>query len=145
MPDGQPFGLRAKFRAVSRALRASYDAEGVGGGAPKDTIVFFYGTTCPSGWAEYSDARGRYLVGLRPGGALGSGPGTALGDQENRAVGKHTHSLNQERPLLGGAFCGGGGGCAAWIGGEFSFSIGAAGSVDGTNAPYIQLLVCKKN
>jgi len=32
MPTDQPFNLRAKFRAVSRALRASYDAEGVGGG-----------------------------------------------------------------------------------------------------------------
>jgi len=32
MPTDQPFDLQAKFRAVSRALRASYDAEGVGGG-----------------------------------------------------------------------------------------------------------------
>jgi len=31
MPTDQPFDLRAKFRAVSRRLRASYDAEGVGG------------------------------------------------------------------------------------------------------------------
>ena len=32
MPADQPFDLQAKFRAVSRALRASYDAEGVRGG-----------------------------------------------------------------------------------------------------------------
>lgn len=31
MPTDQPFDLRAKLRAVSRALRASYEAESVGG------------------------------------------------------------------------------------------------------------------
>lgn len=58
---------------------------------PPQMIAFSRTATCPSGWSEYTTARGRYLVGLPSGGTNAGTAGTALTNTENRAVGQHTH------------------------------------------------------
>tara|TARA_Y100000310_G_scaffold46368_1_gene43060 strand:+ start:1055 stop:2080 length:1026 start_codon:yes stop_codon:yes gene_type:complete len=61
-------------------------------GESANQIAFFTGA-CPTGWSEYTAMRGRYVVGT-PSGGTGEGTvGTALSDQENRAVGQHTHTF----------------------------------------------------
>jgi hypothetical protein len=59
---------------------------------PSGAILYFNGA-CPSGWTEFTNARGRYVVGLTSGGTLNTGVGTALSNQENRATGQHTHAI----------------------------------------------------
>jgi hypothetical protein len=130
--------------------------------------MFFNRGTCPGGWSEYTDARGRYLVGLTSGGSLGTLVGADLTDKEDRATGYHFHYV---QALLGSDDWG----WAQATPGQHSrrplfdlvpddpfspeveitedsahntygpvfFSPGRA--IYGTNAPYVQLLVCEKN
>lgn len=51
-------------------------------------------TSCPTGSAEYTTARGFYIVGLPSGGTSATSVGTALTDLENRAAGQHLHSVD---------------------------------------------------
>jgi len=132
-------------------------------------MVMFYSTasTCPTGWAEYTEARGLYVVSLNSGGTLASTVGTVLSNAENRAVGQHTHAISDptHTPTVYGKRVPSG--TSAQI--TYSTSLGPDGSVPmvsavdvfgntttgititasgttaGTNAPYIQLLVCKKS
>lgn len=131
--------------------------------APSGAVMFFALATCPGGWSEYAAAQGRYMVGLQPGGTLEKTDGTALSDGEDRPVGKHTHGVTdpghthtvQADPILVG-----GNVTPTSVQGtqhqssrvplqsEVAFtgiSIDPAGAVAGTNAPYVQLLACKKN
>lgn len=134
-------------------------------------VMFYNLAACPSGWTEYTAARGLYIVGLPSGGTLAGSPAaqTALSDKENRAVGQHDHtassvvtdaghahalpnethgqgSTSTEYNLKSGAQS-----QAASIntytattGVTVATTVTAAGSVAGTNAPYIQLLACVK-
>jgi hypothetical protein len=122
---------------------------------------FFNLTTCPSGWVEFATARGRYIVGLPGGGTLGGGVGTTLTNLENRAAGLHNHGVtdlghSHVLDLYGTADSAGFSGifdsASPAIAGAFmtddavtNISIqNNTGTVAGTNAPYIQLLVCQK-
>jgi len=69
-----------------------------GSGIPVGLIAFGITGTCPTGWAEYTPARGRMIVGLVSGGTAQGQVGTSLTDTENRAVGQHNHpgSINTE-------------------------------------------------
>ena len=62
----------------------------VAGGVPAGGIIFQTGA-CWEGWAEYTPARGRYVVGLVGGGTEAGTVGAALGDRESRATGAHSH------------------------------------------------------
>lgn len=59
------------------------------GGVPANTVVFYNGTSCPTGWAELTGARGRTVVGLPSGGTNAGTVGTALTNLEDRT---HTHT-----------------------------------------------------
>ncbi|MCA9979826.1 MAG: hypothetical protein KDD89_03315 [Anaerolineales bacterium] len=61
---------------------------------PSKAVIFIEESTCPSGWTALTAAEGRYLVGRPGGGQVGATVGTALSDQENRAVGQHSHTVN---------------------------------------------------
>jgi hypothetical protein len=61
---------------------------------PKGAISFFGGKKCPDGYKPYDAAAGRYIVGVPSGGAAKTTVGTALSDGENRAVGQHTHVVD---------------------------------------------------
>jgi hypothetical protein len=128
---------------------------------PTGAVMFFELAACPAGWSELESARGRYLVGLPAGGTLGATQGTALSNLEDRPTGQHGHPLNPSSHTHethghaanvtintpGGAISStvAGIGLSLFQTGPAFLSVGNAGNVAGTNAPYLQLLVCKKN
>lgn len=123
---------------------------------PSAAVMYFNSASCPSGWTEFTAARGFYLVGLPSGGTLNAVVGTALTDMENRAVGQHTHTVTDPGHLHTSARSGtgGNGNMTPIAGGSASGSTGSSttgvtvnnsGIVAGTVAPYVQLIVCKKN
>lgn len=145
----------------SRALGQSSDS----------AIVLFNRAECPTaeGWNEAAEAKGRYLVGLRSTGVvdadIGAQVGDNLDDTENRAVGDHKHRVQdnehshtytrrsgQENSTGQGENTAD---TTAVNGNTSSESpnvsveemIAPSYSVDviGTPAPYIQLLICKKD
>lgn len=125
---------------------------------PAGAVMFFATSTCPSGWSEFTVARGRYVVGLPLGGTLATTTGTALSNLENRPVGQHSHGVNDPGHTHGGVTDYYGSGSDAGNGGDSYMAYGAAnkgrgytgitvnatGTVAGTNAPYIQYLICQK-
>ncbi len=60
---------------------------------PSDLIGYFP-SSCPSGWAEYTGARGRYIVGTPSGGDMADTVGSALTNKEDRSVGQHNHTFS---------------------------------------------------
>jgi len=56
-------------------------------------MIMAWAGACPSGWSEYTAARGRYVVGVPAGGTVEAVMGTALSNQENRDVAQHRHNL----------------------------------------------------
>jgi hypothetical protein len=131
--------------------------------APAGAVSFFNRPACPSGWTELTAARGRYIVGIPVGGTLAGTAGTALTDLEDRAVGQHTHGVTDpgHRHFFG--IDQGATDTSNQVG-EFQdtaevtifsdvdqtstastgITVNNAGTVAGTNSPYIQLLVCQK-
>jgi hypothetical protein len=49
---------------------------------PSGAVMFFDLASCPDGWTELTDARGRYIIGLQQGGTLKGTQGTALNNLE---------------------------------------------------------------
>ncbi len=58
-------------------------------GTPKNGIIFTTDAAAPAGWAEYTAARGRTIVGLPSGGTIAGTVGTALTDIQDKT---HTHT-----------------------------------------------------
>lgn len=112
-----------------------------GSGSLSGAIMYFAASTCPTGWSEVTAARGRYIVGLPASGSVSSTVGTALTDQENRPAGQHTHSVTVKWPFGGGDF---GSGSYANFSETSRTTDSGSGLVAGTNAPYIQFIVCQK-
>jgi hypothetical protein len=139
------------------------DAEGFASwqpGVPAGAVMFFNLPSCPQGWSELTTARGRYVVGLPSGGTLGAQLGTPLTNLENRPVGQHTHTIsdpghthsintgndntvNNNCVQTGANSCNQGPRNTNSAG--TGISIQNTGTTAGTNAPYIQLLVCQKS
>jgi hypothetical protein len=131
---------------------------------PPGAVTFFNLAACPAGWAEFTQARGLYIVGMPAAGTLAGSPAgqTALTNLENRAVGRHAHTAtsvdaghthgiiyenwgvtNGGNPV---SKLSGTGVADATESGKASITttVNNAGTVAGTNAPYIQLLACVK-
>ncbi|MFH1434117.1 MAG: hypothetical protein ABIJ56_00235 [Pseudomonadota bacterium] len=130
------------------------------GGVPAGAVMFFDLAACPDGWSPLADAEGRYLVGLNAGGTLAGMGGTALGDLEDRPVGRHSHTISDPGhvhavPRDNDTVPDGGAGATAAEdvnddpvnsgSSTTGIAINNAGTVAGTNAPYLQLLVCRKD
>jgi hypothetical protein len=142
---------------------------GEGGGAPAGAVLFFDLAGCPAGWSAYANAQGRYVVGLNPGGALAATVGTALTDQQNRAAGQHSHTITDPGHSHGvngsGAalrvpsailsFAGRGAistlppapnaTTTGIMSAQTGITVDESAGVAGTNAPYVQLLACRKD
>jgi len=58
---------------------------------PQGAVMTFNLASCPSGWTEVTDAQGRAIVGLPPGGTLNGTVGSGLTDLEDR---NHSHDVN---------------------------------------------------
>lgn len=125
---------------------------------PTGAVMFFNLAACPGGWSELTAARGRYPVGMPTGGTLAGTAGTALTDLENRPAGQHDHPINDpghtHSYVNNGIFqnyCGGNF-CQTQYGSTQTTSASPTGitvspntAPAGTNAPYIQLLICQKD
>jgi len=129
---------------------------------PSGTVMLFNLNTCPPGWSELTSARGRYIVGLPAGGTQAGTTGTALSNLEDRAVGQHTHAITDpghqhtaNRPRIsGGATLYNTADSTDWHTmypqnmitdvAYTGITVQNTGAVPGTNAPYIQLLICQK-
>jgi hypothetical protein len=136
--------------------------DGTSSTAPTGAVMFFNLATCPSGWTELTAGRGRYLVGRPSGGTLAGTAGTALTNLENRPVGQHSHTITDPQHFhtftmpwgdanpvsnqLGMTRVDSVGGSPGFVTDNKAsgITVNNAGSVAGTNAPYIQLLVCQK-
>lgn len=125
---------------------------------PSGLVAFSVNGSCPTGWTEYTTARGRYIVGLVSGGTNGATVGTSLSNTEDRPVGQHTHSVTDPGHTHNiPDDSGGGGGAGATVTGFYDtpgltsgssttgITIQNSGSVAGTNAPYVQLIACQKS
>ena len=206
--DGSDTG-RTPIGAVPYAVEANRAASASGVLAqqivPTGAVMFFNLAACPAGWSASTAANGRYLVGMPPSGTLAGTVGTALTNEENRAVGQHTHGVTDPGHGHGVSDPGHGHGvtdnghahgvaagnqylywntgtCTGDIGvvpttatgactdanggtgsakanvtiqggttgisvqtGATGIGVANSGSVAGTNAPYVQFLVCQKN
>jgi len=136
------------------------DATGSGSAdIPTGAVMAFNLASCPSGWTELTSARGRYIVGLPSGGTLAGTAGTALSNQENRPVGQHNHGITdpQHQHTVNAQATGATGGTekpfrqsgtlniAVTNFAATEITVNNEGSVAGTNAPYLQLLICQKD
>jgi hypothetical protein len=162
--DAGPFRLASLGDELAEMRRLVARAEAAAAEAvPRGTVAFFNLARCPRpGWEPMPEARGRYVVGVMEGGGVGRTVGEALTEQENRATGAHTHTLTPDvrnipiydasRQGTGFAEGRGSGYVQTPFGTTRPIPVPAEGAhpgqagrdVPGTNAPYIQLLVCRR-
>jgi hypothetical protein len=133
-------------------------------GIPKNMVAFFHQQMCPSGWVEVQEMRGRYVVGLPTGGQLALPVGSPLGNGERRNVlARHSHAATPHHHVSAVGYGGNGGQLAMTPspGGavlnpgtarkveatsdDVAVAIGETGQPDAVNAPYLQLLACRKS
>jgi hypothetical protein len=171
--QGAPGAAGAQGAQGEPGAQGAAGAQGPAGPVEPGMVAFFARAACPAGWAEYTVARGRYLVGLNPGGNLEQAVGTALLSTEDRAVGTHSHGVSDPghlhgiqnvSPILTGGNVtptrvmgtrGSGGTFNTTLPSDINIpavapaatgvSVNSAGGVGGTTAPYVQLLACTKS
>jgi hypothetical protein len=135
----QAFGIAAIASLFTVAILGTMGQVHVRGIVPSGLVAFYNGTSCPAGWAELTQARGRYIVGRTVGGTNLAQVGTALTDQENRPAGAHRHSFSLFNAGDGGQVH------SAATSNVGTFETGDGGLVAGTPAPYVQLTACQKS
>lgn len=164
--SGRVVGARGPAGAAGPA--GAQGPAGPAGIAPAGAVLHFDLPACPAGWSPYSAAQGRTIVGTPAGGTNGAQVGSALGDQENRAVGKHGHGITDPghthladmaaqvsagnvvpRTFQGNADLQNPGDAfdidLPTQSSVTGITVDEAGSVAGTNAPYVQLITCRKD
>jgi len=119
-------------------------------------VVAMNRTDCPAGWHAFEQGHGRYIVGLPIGGKLGGTQGFALSDLEDRPAGRHTHLYQDDSIGSGSRFTVDGGSPPHGLVTRATDSNPQVEPADpkspkqepavkGTNAPYIQLLLCEQD
>jgi hypothetical protein len=135
--------IAANLILLSFGLTAALVVTPAGGNVPTGALIISTSSSCPEGYAEYTAARGRYIVGTPASGTHGGTSGTALSNLESRPAGAHTHSTSVPGTDAGGS--------SLTLqtdqnpSGSQSFTSDNGGLTSGTNAPYIQHLYCQKN
>lgn len=117
------------------------DAAPIPDSIPTESVMFFQGTTCPSGWEAYRDGAGRAVAVAANPALNGYRLGTQLADREERG---HAHGFGGAFTLDGVSYVGvvGGGNSGTSAAGEVRFR--AQTSMASAGLPYVQLLVCRK-
>jgi len=91
--SGNSGSLRYNSPTTTLELCTGTGWQPMGVGIPAGSIVAFASTTCPTGWSEYTTARGRFLRGIDNGAGVDpSGTRTPGGTQED-VYKAHTHSV----------------------------------------------------
>ncbi len=161
--NGTEMNPRTRVSSVPFALNAE-NANKIAGGATTNMISLFEGSSCPSGWSEYTAARGRVIVGLPSGGTAAGTVGNALTNLEDRTIATHQHELPISASANGWWRATGavnpfgsttttrndyyydGSSTAGPMMTSTSALSGPAGGVSTSNIiPYIQLIYCKLN
>ena len=161
--------IRYNAGAMEFCNGSAWGSMGGGGTIPGGTVVYSTLAVCPAGWSTFTLADGRYMLAIDPSGGVkstGTVVGTVLSEAENRPSGNHQHRLannggsashytpsGTDRVYTEGALTPGVGSVT-----RFSIvqSIASASAINGTdangsalpagtNAPYIQLLACRKD
>jgi len=66
----------------------------LGGGIPNGTIAAFAATSCPSGWTEYTSARGRFLRGIDNGAGNDPDGTRAPSNVQDDELASHAHNVD---------------------------------------------------
>lgn len=69
-------------------------AAAVAAAIPSGMIAAFATTTCPSGWSEYTAARGAFLRGIDNGAGRDPNGTRAPGNYQADTLASHTHGIN---------------------------------------------------
>lgn len=123
---------------LSGARHASGDP--VEDGTPSGTVAHFIGGACPAGWAIATEIRGRLVVGVIDGTALGGVVGAPLGDQEDREH-QHTYSGMVNLPDKSIAAADGGNTSGAKAG---SYRVMGNTAKQTSGLPFVQVQACVK-
>jgi len=78
--------------ATQANMPQTVSASASGGALPAGAVVAFF-TACPSGWANYSNAAGRFIVGTGAGYGLGSTGGAAQVTLTIDQMPSHRHEM----------------------------------------------------
>ena len=114
-----------------------------GGIAPTGAIMAFDLATCPTGWSEYTPARGRFLRGIDNGAGNDPSGTRVAGNIQTDAIGPHTHSLPAR--YQASAWNNGGGVAATDAGGSaVSMNAGAFAGTE-TRPKNVAVLFCRKD
>lgn len=90
--------LKKRVQQVETAVGFANDVNPGGGSGGSNLVpsgaIMLFAAACPTGWTEYTSARGRAIVGVPSGGTLEGTVGSALTDLGTRTittVASHTH------------------------------------------------------
>lgn len=149
--DEQTLAFCDAFAELGReAERADSEPKTVRSQLPQtNTIAIFDRLRCPDGWEPASSLQGRYVVGVLPNRTVGRQVGDAFSmDGENRPTGRHSHSFQRVAPqgdLRPGNGLAAGGGVDRRPRTDATSDLSEQGIPAGTNAPYVQLLACRRS
>lgn len=92
---------------ATRTYFSGSQVDGGGGdsvGVPAGTIVAFAAASCPSGWSEYTAARGRFLRGIDNGAGIDPDGTRSPGNAQADAFATHAHSAGITNSTTGGGY-----------------------------------------
>ncbi len=85
----------------------NFTGGGIGGGTPTGAIMAFDLATCPSGWSEYTPARGRFLRGIDNGAGNDPSGTRVAGNVQADAFQGHWHDFWSQQNSTAGSTTGG--------------------------------------
>lgn len=112
-----------------------------GDSLPRDTVTFFTGTSCPMGWAPFTEGAGRVIVSAETASIPAPVRGAPLSDSEDRT---HTHMISSTFALGDVSYVGASGGGNNGVASSAAAAIMARTEPASAGLPYVQLLVCRK-
>jgi hypothetical protein len=137
-------GITGAMRYTSATMQVCDGSSwtNIGVGMPAGTIAAFEATSCPSGWSEYTTARGRFLRG-RDNGAGNDPDGTrAPGSTQADELKSHTHEVYTDNST---AYVAGAGGYRATSAGAAApDASGATGGTE-TRPKNVTVTFCRYN
>ena len=112
------------------------------GSVPFGTIAYFDPTVtaCPSGWGNFAEADGRFLIGgyEASGAVVSKAPPISYGSDASQ----HDHNFNIVTTLNDVSYAGIGGCCDSALTNSGTYNVSTTSDEDSANIPYVQLLTC---
>lgn len=127
--------------AVSFLIAMAVADTGIVEEIPPGTIVYVQAATCPDGWDEAFDLRGRIVVGVTANNAVGDTYEDPLEDGEDRV---HGHAVSGTISVPSRSVALAGGCCNESIGGNGTFTVTGTAEPVSTGLPTVALRACSK-